>query len=620
MQVCIVHVCNRNNSTESLNISGISDASGARKIREEKELVYAKVVVDGLPTCLFLTSQRMRDFSGVSPDSIYDAIISAFLQYEVDLDIGGKDILRLTSFCADGAADNMVARKEAVARIKRGNIAILAPHCSGHKLEFAINDAFMDSKHFRQINDMMVSLYNFFRHSGKNWRMMMLLAQQMSVNILRYPKVHGQTAGLQNQQKYGLDVLMYNYFVFLMFAENAVHADQRGLVTAAMKTKIEEYLQKMTKYEMFAIISAYRDVLEETTLLCSKIGKDSSLITDIFDVLKDCSDNLNGIIEKQIKAPECPNFSVRQACGEPDCVVIKVTDSRLPENKRLSDQHIDNLNKKILVKTKQEFQLTDVKKSHGSVLIAGSDLVNSVQTCIQQRFSSLLQEKIIGSMVIIDHTRWDMEDKDYGIHQIDCLSDHFRDSLELYDYNVSHAKAEFIKLKKCYLQRYPSIKGQIQFWHKIFFFHGETFKNILYLAEICLSIAWAQETVKCGFNRIRRIMTHGRTSKLTNETINNMLILQLNLPLLEGFKAKGEYEKSVINRSVDKFMSSGEWTWTLKATTADDNEEPATKLARFSEESELEAFDLEDDEEDMYNCQTQDSSDEEDDDDDIVYD
>ena len=59
--------------------------SEARKTREEKELVYVKVVIDGRPTCLFLASQRMRDFGGTSADALNDAIVSAFGDYGVDL-------------------------------------------------------------------------------------------------------------------------------------------------------------------------------------------------------------------------------------------------------------------------------------------------------------------------------------------------------------------------------------------------------------------------------------------------------------------------------------------------------------------------------------------------------
>ena len=109
-------------------------------------------------------------------------------------------------------------------------------------------------------------------------------------------------------------------------------------------------------------------------------------------------------------------------------------------------------------------------------------VVKSIQTCIEQRFSTLVQDDTINSMVI-DHTRWDVhvDDKDYGMNHIECVSQHFEDVLKLYKYNVREAKAEFIKLKKLYIQRYPTVRTKVTFWHKIFYFCCETYKNILYL-------------------------------------------------------------------------------------------------------------------------------------------
>ena len=59
--------------------------------------------------------------------------------------------------------------------------------------------------------------------------------------------------------------------------------------------------------------------------------------------------------------------------------------------------------------------------------------------------------------------------------------------------------------------------------------------------------------VERGFSMIRRVMTEQRTS-LLNENLNNILVLQMNLPQLAEYKPKGEYEKSVVRRSVDKFL------------------------------------------------------------------
>ena len=80
--------------------------------------------------------------------------------------------------------------------------------------------------------------------------------------------------------------------------------------------------------------------------------------------------------------------------------------------------------------------------------------------------------------------------------------------------------------------------------------------------------------VERGFSMIRRVMTEQRTS-LLNENLNNILVLQMNLPQLAEYKPKGEYEKSVVRRSVDKFLKAGKWKWALKVT--EDCEQPVAK-------------------------------------------
>ena len=142
--------------------------------------------------------------------------------------------------------------------------------------------------------------------------------------------------------------------VFLFFAENVIHTNQKGLITPAMKTKIEGYFKKMTRYEFVGVISVYRDVLQETSQVSLKMEKESSLISDIIDVLKNCSDSLNEIMEKEME-PESEDS---------DTVIMKVTASNLPstvterKRSRLTDKQIQNLSKKSVVTDKQEFKLS----------------------------------------------------------------------------------------------------------------------------------------------------------------------------------------------------------------------------------------------------------------------
>ena len=112
-------------------------------------------------------------------------------------------------------------------------------------------------------------------------------------------------------------------------------------------------------------------------------------------------------------------------------------------------------------------------------------------------------------------------------------------------------------------------------------FHSETFKNILYIIEICVVVAWAQGTVENGFILVRRLMPEYR-SRLSNEMLDDLLLLKLNMPILEEIYPEDEYENSVLKRAVEKYLKSAKWRWVLKpssrsAQSSCHDQSPATK-------------------------------------------
>ena len=63
----------------------------------------------------------------------------------------------------------------------------------------------------------------------------------------------------------------------------------------------------------------------------------------------------------------------------------------------------------MVLTNKEEFKLSSVTQGQATVTSVKSNLVKSIQTCIEQRFSTLVQDDTIKSMVIIDHTRQDID-------------------------------------------------------------------------------------------------------------------------------------------------------------------------------------------------------------------
>lgn len=166
------------------------DGSEAHKTREEKELVFSKVVIRGKPVELLLKCPKMSDFGGVSAALTKAAIDDAFSEYGVQNN--NKYATCLVSACADGASVNMGRLNGALTTLKRENRPwLLIIHCSAHRIELAVKDTFRDSGEFERIDDMMLNLHIFFKNSGKGWRIFKLFAENLNVIIQQFPKSAG---------------------------------------------------------------------------------------------------------------------------------------------------------------------------------------------------------------------------------------------------------------------------------------------------------------------------------------------------------------------------------------------------------------------------------------------
>ena len=92
------------------------DGSDAAKILWNKELVYAKVFVQGHPRELLLQLVHMRDFGGENSDSLKKAIDSVLKKYNL---LTEEKKCRLVALCCDGASVNMGHKKGASEQIKQ---------------------------------------------------------------------------------------------------------------------------------------------------------------------------------------------------------------------------------------------------------------------------------------------------------------------------------------------------------------------------------------------------------------------------------------------------------------------------------------------------------------------
>jgi len=107
------------------------DGSQARKTGAAKELIFAKVVVEGTPVEVLLKCQHMDDYDE-DAESLKRAFDDTFL---VDFELDKENFIStMISVCADGASVNMGSIDGACTKMKTEDNRdwLLILHCANH--------------------------------------------------------------------------------------------------------------------------------------------------------------------------------------------------------------------------------------------------------------------------------------------------------------------------------------------------------------------------------------------------------------------------------------------------------------------------------------------------------
>ena len=170
-------------------------------------------------------------------------------------------------------------------------------------------------------------------------------------------------------------------------------------------------------------------------------------------------------------------------------------------------------------------------------------------------------------MTIIDHSRWDFENVQYGIEDVKLIATHFSTALECQNFKLDAAVYEFRELKRLVKARYRHFKHSSSLWRIVASKHSETFCNILQIMEIILCMEWASSTVERGFSTVNRLLTDTRL-RLSKDRLNNLLMIRINVPILTSLDP--DYETKLVNKAVDYYLSTKRYhNTTSAASTAD---------------------------------------------------
>lgn len=318
--------------------------SEARKTREEKELVYSKVVIRGKPVEFFLKCQRMSDFGGVTAAGTKKAFDSAFLQ---DFSVPETRFEKLMiSVCADGASINMGRISGACTVMKQPRPWLLIVHCVNHRLELAMGDAFLSNLAFKNIQDMMSNVYYLFRNSGKNKLIIMRLAEKISVSWVSFVNCKGTR--FQAHHYHSIRVMIVNFLTLLLFAENMLESGSKTC-KPDVKATLRGYYNKRITYGYLASLEVYRRVLRLTSHVSLTMQGQCVLVTDILDCLHECKRGLRELSQSQETVFPF-SIQVDDSCDE---ATLTVSGTNLPAKAQFKDRH----------------EMTDRQKTHADKCI-----------------------------------------------------------------------------------------------------------------------------------------------------------------------------------------------------------------------------------------------------------
>ena len=362
------------------------DGSQPRKTGHEKELLYAKVVIRGQAVALLLKCIHMDGYGSDEADlkrAVDDTITSEYINEE-------QYKIKLVCVCADGASVNMGRYKGAVTNIKKTRPWLLDIHCSNHRLELAVQDAFKEDATFTKVDELLVQLYQLTKNSGKVKRLLKATAMRLDVISVNFIKSSGTR--FQNHKYRAIKNLIINYIPMSELMEHYLQPGSK-LGTAKVIAKMRGCL---------AALHFYYKTLQQTAHLAYVMQKDDVLISDIKDVLADAVENLRDLKKDETELP------FESECSENGEMVIKVEATNLPATQRfkdtnkLSEKERARVEKSLEVHRK-EYTVKNVFQGRQKLKSIKGTLLPAIIDHINCRFASFVGQIYESISRIIDH-------------------------------------------------------------------------------------------------------------------------------------------------------------------------------------------------------------------------
>ena len=244
------------------------DGSQPKKTGSEMELVYVRVVNDGVPVYYCVGLQEMAHFGGANAEAIKEAVDDVFgKQLKIDSECYKYKCVSVTG---DGASVNTGVYGGVFTLLGKDRPWLLKLHCVEHRAELSAKDAFNASPDLREVDEFYVANYNLLKNSGKLKSEVKATCE--ALNVTHYPltKIHGTR--FQHHHRRGLDRLIHMWIPLQTTYENAL--SRPSGCTPDTRAKMKGFVKKFKSYAFLTAACTFQQILQNLGILSKEFEKD----------------------------------------------------------------------------------------------------------------------------------------------------------------------------------------------------------------------------------------------------------------------------------------------------------------------------------------------------------
>lgn len=475
----------RNAKSIAIMFDGATDCSVS-----EVEIIYCRVVKDGLPTDFFIS---LEDLEHAHSQGAYDAINSAMTKF------GCPDWLdKVVGIGSDGASVNVGRKNSVKTRFLEERPYIVVTHCVAHRLELGVLSAIKDNDMLTTVKDILLKVHKHYHYSPKALRELKTIAEAMEERCIKPKRLQG-TRWLPHIMK-ASKALMDGYIPLRAHFE---HVSQAGpnQATAEVKGRATYLANKLKDYRVLRFMVFLEDLLEIVSALSLKFQSNSLTCVDYLDAL------------------ETANLMLVQLGQQPGDYYRAFTAN-------------------ILQTDDGDWEYRGHKLSHYQPHDYNfNNIIDSVMERMNGRLEN--QDPVLSQARVFDCKDWPRDRLElavYGNDEVAALTRHFTTMLTRRQCDIAAIPNEWTQVKAHLGRRMVNNPRVLPSITEIFPL-DEMFGNLLHLVEIILTLPISTAVCERGFSAVKRIKSDWRAS-LTTDTMTDLLAVSIEGPTLEAYNAE----------------------------------------------------------------------------------